>query len=181
MAGWLARGSDGNVLEELVFSNLTPGTTEIISISFEYRGFRPTKVYGFYLRPIAEPLYEGSNNPIIDPAELIRWADEYTLSPAMESENPGMEISQTDPDGLAVITQVKSGTGDAEWSYLEYVGHQGGYVRLGDRVSLGIRITTPLASNKEISKAARYHFLLDIIAEEVNFNLVDILLPEGEC
>lgn len=181
MANWLARDANGDVLDELSFNTVAPEASSLINFTLEYTGYRPVKVYGFYILPISELIYEGSGSPVVDYNELIRWADEYTPSPALANGNPGLEVVQVSQEGDNIVIQVKSGSGDASWSYVPYVERTDGIVHVSKTISLGLRITAPSDTKKEILSAAKYHFLFDVVYEEISTNIEHLVAPEAEC
>lgn len=176
---WLYRSSTNRVVTGLSFGTLSPEESVTVSISAQYRGFSPVKVLGFYIVPIDERVYDGTQSHLIDYNDLIRWADHFTKG-AVPPGTPGLEISQTHWDTQEVVThQVKSGNGDAPSSLIPYIGREGGILDRDQALQLTFRITAPSDTDREILKAGRFNFGFDIGFIELPPQLEESLINGG--
>lgn len=164
---WIFRDSSGKVIRELDFGYAEPGTTISTSITAEYRGYDTIRVHGFYISDVPESIYSGLKAPSIDKAEIIRWADWYT-GDAYFLGAPGMELAQIDWDSQTpVVDQVRSGQGDTEDSLINFVGVEGGILQRDRRFPLTISINIPSAETKQITRAMKLNFGIEISFSKV--------------
>lgn len=176
---WLYRNSAGRVITGLDFQSLSPNQSVSIGLRAQYRGFRPVKVTGFYISEIDAQFYRGTQSPLVDKNDLIRWADHFTKGETPPG-TPGLEISQTRwSDEVVVTSQVKSGSGDSPSSVIEYIGHENGILDRDQYLEISLRITAPSDVDKEILAAGRFNFGLDIGYIELPPQLQEQLVGQG--
>jgi len=177
---WLYRSSTNRVVTGLSFGTLSPEESVSISISAQYRGFSPVKVLGFYIVPVDERVYNGTQSNLTDCSDLIRWAEHFTKG-ASPPGTPGLEISQVRAsDDVGVTSQVTTEHGASKAALIEYVGHTNGVVTRDQKIELTLRITAPSDVRKEILAAGRFNFGLEIDYIEIPPEVEQSLI-EGGC
>jgi hypothetical protein len=176
---WVYKDSTDQVITQLEFgTSVLPGNSLQANVKIQYRGYRPIKVYGFYVKAFESPFYDGDKTPEVDSSTMIKWADDFTLAAPLAVGNPGLEITQVHWNtGLPETTQFVSGAGDVEDNAIPYVGHES-YLTRDDQMLVNFRITAPSAALRQVIEAGRFHFGIDISFLEVPINLVD---PGAGC
>lgn len=176
---WLYRNTANRVITGLSFDTLAPEESVSIGVCAQYRGHRPVKVIGFYIREIEPEFYQGTQGPQVDKNDLVRWADHFTKG-AVPPGTPGLEISQTHWETEEVVTlQVKSGSGDQAATPIAYVGHENGILNRDQFLEITLRITAPSAERREILQAGRFNFGFDIEFIELSPQIEEVLVNGG--
>lgn len=168
---WIVRDSDDNVITELDWGTNPYDDVLLKKLYFEYRGIKPIKILGFYLRDMPYESYEGEQGPILDKQEVIRWGDECL--------DAGLSITQVDAEtGMESEKKFFSGQGDIEATAIEYIGHTDSILKIDQRMKVILKLIAPDAARKEILKARKFHITLDISYIEIPDRIQDLIIPD---
>lgn len=141
-------------LKSIDFPQMGPGEILALPLELEYRGSDIVLLEGFYLAPLNQDLYLGSDTSERDLDTVLSWADLFTTDDSDVATYVGLWLSQLDAESNTFVsTQFKSGQGDSATTLIRYVGHEGGVVGPDKKINIWIHLRTPRADIRQIKSA----------------------------
>ena len=198
----LFRDSTGAILESLDFGILLAtspaGTrTSEVDLSFEYTGYYPIEVFGFYLTEVPREEYSGFQEPGYDLKTVLGWADSYH-NPADKDDHTrcGLHLKQVVLVNNAPTTKWRTfrslhvdGRGGSSGEPMKMLVDDTNVsltqvINPGDLISFSLKLIAPVGDEGEILNALVLRLGFDVSFQEVNEIMrqrLDITYDNGLC